>query len=924
MYVLYCSNPIHIWFQIEEAHWWYCDEWLEKYDSLPRLGLIQFAEQVRSCAPYLRDLLGNVHESYKQWINYSKSIPVFGGVLLDPTAQYCLMVQGYHSSSFSFPKGKKDEGEETPEETAAREVHEETNFEASLLFSQSSARILTKKVQKQETTFIVVSGAPWAYPYTPQKRREILHIAWVPLDLLRGAAYDQWLIFGAPLHDSARQFVSDILDVAAELRGGSPLTRAENTTPFTVFYDQSGRVTSNYQQAHRLAMEASNNYPISLSPSPSSMPAISASSAPSNNINAANVNTADYFNNTTNLNTKSNIYNNNNNILESMLNNVFNNNNMNKKPSGEATASEMMTPVKSPNAPAMHSKSGSAGNFLNNDIFSTLFPSLKKDSINVADSNNQANATKNKKKDKKDKKDKVKNEMSSPATNQSTNNTKNNKKDDETPTLTTQHAAIQNLLSLLQKKPVANKATEKESDKINISSDVTKITYKLSDNYGELPNKVDINNSSSSLPSKIATLQAIHVLVSDDEEDSPSLVKKNKNKDKTPKEESKKENKKKTTKDKTPSSSSVLPNNTTQQQPVPVIIQILKRSSAATTPTNSMNAAESNGGVNVLLPSPILLINKNKPIINNNTINNTINAVPSPIPPPSASSVASATIPHVVTPYLIRDVAVVGPAPPATKAPIDSSNIPVSVGAASVRNHPVASITPPSMKSICQVTTTSADSSSILLSLLKNLKKPRSSAAATDQPSINRSTEISNTAAAAVDFLKSLKSSAHQASDVDRNNFQSEINNNTSNSVAISTSQEEFAPPSTTGSGLLPSSAADQLRRLLSNSVVNSNRKKDENILLTATTTMTSQKVAFNSFLVDPPPISSPNGFAPSYPPTFSSFPHQYLSTSSSSNPLMQQQQQIQQQQQQLGGVASMVTVVRKPMGILPPVQHES
>ena len=61
---------------------------------------------------------------------YISRIPVYGVILLNKKLTKCLMVTPYGGTSWTFPKGKVNEGE-SPLDCAVREVYEEAGFSCS-------------------------------------------------------------------------------------------------------------------------------------------------------------------------------------------------------------------------------------------------------------------------------------------------------------------------------------------------------------------------------------------------------------------------------------------------------------------------------------------------------------------------------------------------------------------------------------------------------------------------------------------------------------------------------------------------------------------------------------------------------------------------------------------------------------------------
>lgn len=72
--------------------------------------------------PFLRDKIVDLDQILTRWRDYKYSVPTYGAILIDPSYEYILLVQGYHNrESWGFPKGKVQENE-SPLKCAIREV----------------------------------------------------------------------------------------------------------------------------------------------------------------------------------------------------------------------------------------------------------------------------------------------------------------------------------------------------------------------------------------------------------------------------------------------------------------------------------------------------------------------------------------------------------------------------------------------------------------------------------------------------------------------------------------------------------------------------------------------------------------------------------------------------------------------------------
>ena len=90
-----------------------------------------------------------------------------------------LLIKNQNGGHWSFPKGHVEEGE-TEEQTAVREIMEETGIEVML--DSSFRRVITYAPKKETTKDVIYFLAKAVtYDYTPQEE-EIAQIKWVEIN----------------------------------------------------------------------------------------------------------------------------------------------------------------------------------------------------------------------------------------------------------------------------------------------------------------------------------------------------------------------------------------------------------------------------------------------------------------------------------------------------------------------------------------------------------------------------------------------------------------------------------------------------------------------------------------------------------------------------------------------------------------------
>ena len=135
--------------------------------------------------------------------NYLWRVPVYGTIMLDPTATQVLLVKAWKGKSWSFPKGKINEAEE-PIDCAAREAEEETGYNARRLLRKRG--FITHQDGDRKVTLYIGIGVPMDFPFAPQTRKEISEVKWFDLASIPTAAGGK----GASRFWSCRPFIRSL------------------------------------------------------------------------------------------------------------------------------------------------------------------------------------------------------------------------------------------------------------------------------------------------------------------------------------------------------------------------------------------------------------------------------------------------------------------------------------------------------------------------------------------------------------------------------------------------------------------------------------------------------------------------------------------------------------------------------------------
>ncbi|XP_016286845.1 m7GpppN-mRNA hydrolase isoform X3 [Monodelphis domestica] len=176
------DNAIRVCFQIELAHWFYLDFYMQNTPGLPQCGIRDFAKAVFNHCPFLLPQGEDVQKVLDEWKEYKMGVPTYGAIILDETLENVLLVQGYLAKSgWGFPKGKVNK-EEAPHDCAAREVFEETGFDIRDYICKDD--YIELRINDQLARLYIIPGIPKDTKFNPKTRREIRNIDWFSIEKL--------------------------------------------------------------------------------------------------------------------------------------------------------------------------------------------------------------------------------------------------------------------------------------------------------------------------------------------------------------------------------------------------------------------------------------------------------------------------------------------------------------------------------------------------------------------------------------------------------------------------------------------------------------------------------------------------------------------------------------------------------------------
>ena len=116
-----------IFFQLEQAYWFYLDFTLEQDPSLPSYKTLQsFSRVMFTFSPLLSPLLPNFKNLWNTFAKYKRTISTFGVILLSSDCSEIALCRTWEGKVWTFPQGKVNQDEEGIV-SAARETYEEVS-----------------------------------------------------------------------------------------------------------------------------------------------------------------------------------------------------------------------------------------------------------------------------------------------------------------------------------------------------------------------------------------------------------------------------------------------------------------------------------------------------------------------------------------------------------------------------------------------------------------------------------------------------------------------------------------------------------------------------------------------------------------------------------------------------------------------------
>lgn len=165
---------------VHGAYYFWRDHVRRTEKGLPSLQAEDFFDEILQRCPQMRGISTQLRASaYTEYLTYRSHIPVRGAILLNSAMDKVLLVK--ESSAWSFPKGKKNQGE-TDLEGAMREVYEETGLDLKRTGNSPRHHLdVFEHDTGKNTRLYIFADVPENFHFRPNTQYEIQDIKWFPI-----------------------------------------------------------------------------------------------------------------------------------------------------------------------------------------------------------------------------------------------------------------------------------------------------------------------------------------------------------------------------------------------------------------------------------------------------------------------------------------------------------------------------------------------------------------------------------------------------------------------------------------------------------------------------------------------------------------------------------------------------------------------
>eukprot|EP00605_Chrysophyceae_sp_TOSAG23-4_P000404 GSChrysophyteH1.ASY1.ANO1.460.1 assembled CDS len=214
------SKIDRLFFQIEQAWWFYEDFYADAQPHLPHYKrLPQFAKQIFDHCPLLAEYKEQYAEFFADYSAYKSIIPSYGTILLSPNMKKFVLCQAYKGNSWSFPRGKVNQGEDSLG-CACRETFEETGFDPTAYVKEEDFVVWMEG--SKLTKLYIATNVPLNTRFLPQTRKEVGCVEFVDIESVlskEARAIKTWGVI--PFYSNIKRWIK---------RNRDPKTKSANKT----------------------------------------------------------------------------------------------------------------------------------------------------------------------------------------------------------------------------------------------------------------------------------------------------------------------------------------------------------------------------------------------------------------------------------------------------------------------------------------------------------------------------------------------------------------------------------------------------------------------------------------------------------------------------------------------------------------------
>lgn len=174
------SSIERVFFQVEEAQWFYTDFLKQLNPKLPPMKMKQFAGKFLEKAPLIWKW-GDPGDALGRFGRYKLTIPVRGVACFNEDFSKVLLVKGTDSHLWSFPRGKISKGE-SDMDCAVREGEEEIGYNVRDHICEND--VVERNIRGKNYKIYMALNVPEDFPFAPKARNEISQIKWFDVKLL--------------------------------------------------------------------------------------------------------------------------------------------------------------------------------------------------------------------------------------------------------------------------------------------------------------------------------------------------------------------------------------------------------------------------------------------------------------------------------------------------------------------------------------------------------------------------------------------------------------------------------------------------------------------------------------------------------------------------------------------------------------------